>query len=152
MLPLFFWQNIDSRLTVSPRPSVILQCQRHPVFYPMSGLPPKPDPFQEIDLGLKFPFLVLISQTIDSRPKKCIKLRQTSENSSLTIIIPEYNVAFPPVASGTHSIGAGSAYLGEPCANGVAPQERVPHICHDLSGSRRQDNGAETRGDHRARW
>ena len=65
------------------------QCQRHFIFYPISGLPPKPDPFQKIDLGLKCPFPGLISQTFDSWAKKCLKLRHTSEHSSQTIIIPE---------------------------------------------------------------
>ena len=79
--------------------------KRHPIFYRIFAVPTKPDRFQKIGLGLKFPFLVSLFQNIGSRNEKCRKSRKTCQNSNLTIIIPE------KVTPGYE--GCGAVY--EPC-------------------------------------
>ena len=69
VLVVVFWEDLDSWGSFSSRPLVCCKFERKLMFYYIFGVRSKRDPFQKIDLGLKFLDMTSILQGICSRIK-----------------------------------------------------------------------------------
>ena len=67
VLVVVIWEELDSWESLSIRPLVCCKFERNHFFYYIFGVRSKRDPFQKIDLGLKFLDMTSILQYIRSR-------------------------------------------------------------------------------------